>query len=68
MTYLLFMVGLVAVVGGLPALLFLFLFQMPLLEAVLFGFLTGSLVLGALEMLGLLSGGIARLSKKKPKQ
>jgi hypothetical protein len=48
-------------------LVFLLVIKMPLLEAILFGFLTGSLVLGALEMLGLFSKGIVRLMKKKRK-
>jgi hypothetical protein len=70
MTYLLFMIGLITVVWGLPALVFLFVLKMSFSQSMLFGFLSGSLVLGALEMLGLFSKGVWRLAKKskKPKQ
>jgi len=64
MIYLLFMVGVGAVIWGVPALIYLFVFKMPVLQALLFGFLTGSLALAVLEVLGLFSNSVRRLTRK----
>ena len=65
MTYLLFMLGFAVIVWGVPALICLFAFKMPVLQSLLFGFLFGSLLLGILEALGIFSSSVRRLTKKK---
>jgi len=68
LTYLACIAGLAAVVWGLPGLLFLFVVGMPVLQAALFGFLTGSFIVGALEMFGLLSKGMVIFAKWRRKE
>jgi hypothetical protein len=62
--YLLFMLLIAALVWGLPSLVFLFLFDFPFFQSLLFGFLTGSLLLGLCEAFGLISQ-VRRVMKKK---
>ena len=65
MPYFLFMVGVGAVIWGVPALICFFAFKMPVLQALLFGFLAGSLALGVLEVLGIFSNSVRRLIRKR---
>ena len=65
MIYVLFMMGVGAVIWGVPALIYFFAFKMPVLQALLFGFLTGSLALGVLEVLGIFSNSVRRLTRKR---
>jgi hypothetical protein len=55
LVYLLFMLGIAAVVWGLPALVFLLFLDFPIGQSLLFGFLAGSLMLGLCEALGLIA-------------
>jgi len=68
MIYFLFMVGVGAVVWGVPALVCFFAFKMPVLQALLFGFLTGSFALAVLEVLGNFSNSVRRLTRKRGNQ
>ena len=65
MIYVLFMMGVGAVIWGVPALIYFFAFKMPVLQALLFGFLTGSLALAVLEVLGSFSNSVRRLTRKR---
>ncbi|MBM3845616.1 MAG: hypothetical protein FJ405_04940 [Verrucomicrobia bacterium] len=68
MIYWLFMLGIAVIVWGVPALVCLFAFKVPVLQSLLFGFLFGSLLLGILEALGILANSVKRLTKKKSRK
>jgi hypothetical protein len=59
--YLLFMLVVAVLIWGIPALVFFFLLDFPLLQSLLFGFLAGSLLLGLSEAFGLISRVLRKL-------
>lgn len=53
--YLLFMLVVAALIWGIPAMVYFLLLDFPFLQSLLFGFLTGSLLLGLIEAFGLIT-------------